>query len=277
VTLALTKPVRESRLHDAIATAMSGGPASRPALELREVAIERDGAPILLAEDNPTNQAVALNILRRRGYRVEIATHGREAVDALRRSPYAAVLMDCQMPILDGYAATAEIRQLEGDAGRTPIIAMTAHAMEGDRERCLAAGMDDYLSKPLRTDDLDAVLARWVHAPEPAVMDRSILRSLARDLGDETVVEQICDLFLSESEPAFDAIGKALATGDAEALRNAAHRLRGSAANVGAVAVASAAGELERLAADARLEATSVPLARLADALALTRAALTRR
>ncbi len=140
VAATLAKPVRDSRLYDAIATAMSDGaqevlapvaPAEQPA---------GDGASILLAEDNPTNQAVAVNILRKRGYRVPVAAHGGEAVDALRREPYAAVLMDCQMPVLDGYAATAAIRGLEGDARRTPIIAMTAHAMEGDRERCIAAG-----------------------------------------------------------------------------------------------------------------------------------------
>ena len=156
----LTKPVRDSRLYDAIATAMTGAapaPKSEP-----EPEPARDGASILLAEDNPTNQAVAINILRRRGYRVDVASHGGEAVDALRRETYAAVLMDCQMPVLDGYAATAEIRRLEGTARRTPIIAMTAHAMEGDRERCIAAGMDDYLSKPLDAHALDAVLQRWV-------------------------------------------------------------------------------------------------------------------
>ena len=173
VTATLSKPVRESRLYDAIATAMVDGAAGRRPSRPRRRRPAGGGASILLAEDNPTNQAVAVNILRRRGYRVDVAAHGGEAVDALRREAFDAVLMDCQMPVLDGYAATAEIRRLEGEARRTPIIAMTAHAMEGDRERCIAAGMDDYLSKPLHADDLDAVLQRWVAVARAPVMDRT--------------------------------------------------------------------------------------------------------
>ncbi len=262
----LAKPVRESRLYDSIATAMSPHvPAPAP----REIVapINGDGASILLAEDNATNQAVALHILRRRGYRVDIAANGREAVDALRREHYAAVLMDCQMPVLDGYAATAEIRQLEGDARRTPIIAMTAHAMEGDRERCLAAGMDDYLSKPLRSADLDATLERWIDVHGPTVMDRSLLAALARDVGDPSIADEICDLFLNELGPRVEAIHGAA---DPEALRVAAHTLKGSAANVGAVALSGAAAEIELLAARGEL----APLTRLDEAVTLTRAAL---
>ncbi len=269
----LTKPVRDSRLYDAIATAMTGAaPAPKSAPEPEPAA---DGAQILLAEDNPTNQAVAIHILRRRGYRVDVAAHGAEAVDAVRRETYAAVLMDCQMPVLDGYAATAEIRRLEGTARRTPIIAMTAHAMEGDRERCLAAGMDDYLSKPLDAHALDVVLQRWVGIADTTVLDRAVLRSLARDVGDEAIVEEICAIFLAETGPRLLAIERAAQDGDAEALRVSAHTLKGSAANVGAIAVASAAAELERL-ARGELGDLTAPLLRLADAVELTRAALGR-
>ncbi len=119
---------------------------------------------MLVVEDGEINQLVATGILESLGYDVEIAGDGYEALDALARTTYDAVLMDVRMPNLDGYEATAEIRVREGDQRHTPIIAMTASAIEGDRERCLAAGMDDYLSKPVERAAVDAVLARWVPA-----------------------------------------------------------------------------------------------------------------
>ncbi len=266
----VAKPVRESRLYDAIATAMSPAVPALPEPRELVAATKGDKAAILVAEDNATNQAVALHILRRRGFRVDIAVNGREAVEALNRETYAAVLMDCQMPVLDGYAATAEIRRLEGDARRTPIIAMTAHAMAGDRERCLAAGMDDYVSKPLRAADLDAALERWIDIHGPTVMDRSVLAALAREVGEPSIADEIRDLFLTELGPRMDAIHRAVDGGDTEALRIAAHTLKGSAASVGAVAVSGAAAEIEQLAARGEF----APLTRLDEAVALTRAAL---
>jgi PAS domain S-box-containing protein len=122
---------------------------------------------VLVAEDSPVNQIVAARALERCGCRAEVVADGREALRALEGQRYDAVLMDCQMPVLDGYEATAELRRREGDGRRTPVIAMTAHAMEGDRERCLAAGMDDYVSKPMRHGDLAAALMRWIAQEEP--------------------------------------------------------------------------------------------------------------
>ncbi|MGH2688797.1 MAG: ATP-binding protein, partial [Actinomycetota bacterium] len=119
-------------------------------------------ARILVAEDNVVNQQVILRSLERLGYRTELATNGLEVLDAMGRGPYAAVLMDCQMPEMDGYEATETWRLREASGRRTPIVALTASAMEGDRERCLAAGMDDYLTKPVRLEALAAMLAQWV-------------------------------------------------------------------------------------------------------------------
>ena len=114
-----------------------------------------------VAEDNPVNQKVARALIRRLGYEVQVVGNGREAVDAGRQFSYSAVLMDCQMPEVDGFQTTMEIRELEGRNRRTPIIAMTASALQGDRERCLEAQMDDYISKPVTLETLSGVLARW--------------------------------------------------------------------------------------------------------------------
>jgi HPt (histidine-containing phosphotransfer) domain-containing protein len=136
--------------------------------------------------------------------------------------------------------------------------------------------MDDYLSKPLRAADLDAALERWIHSLGPVVIDRTVLRGLAQDLGDDSIVEDICDLFLSEVGPRLETMRGALEARDTQALRTAAHTLKGSAANVGAVAVSSAAAEVEILAGAGELDAARAPLTRLGDAVTLTRAALGR-
>jgi CheY-like chemotaxis protein/anti-sigma regulatory factor (Ser/Thr protein kinase) len=120
--------------------------------------------PVLLVEDNPVNQKVAMMLLQRRGYRVQLAENGRAALEAFAHARFSAILMDMQMPVMDGIEATREIRNMEAlrQVARTPIIAMTANAMEGDRERCLEAGMDDYIAKPIRADQLYEQLQRWI-------------------------------------------------------------------------------------------------------------------
>jgi len=169
----LTKPVRESQLFDCLVTVLDrsgvmstqSNAATRAKLVTRYALKERETMArklILVAEDNIVNQLVAARQLEKMGYRADMVANGLEAVEALTRIPYDLVLMDCQMPEMDGYEATAAIRLREGQSKHTPIIAMTANAMEGEREKCLAAGMNDYVSKPVKSEELQAVLAHWL-------------------------------------------------------------------------------------------------------------------
>ncbi len=163
----LTKPVRPSELFDCLITGLNRGSPPGPAEATQAGPPEPQEVKgmILLVEDNKMNQLVGSKVLAKLGYAFDVANHGGEAVSAVQARTYDAVLMDCQMPEMDGYEATAEIRRTEGTGRRTPIIAMTAAAMDGDREACLAAGMDDYITKPVRLEAIAAVLERWVGRP----------------------------------------------------------------------------------------------------------------
>ncbi|MDP3597960.1 MAG: response regulator, partial [Nitrospirota bacterium] len=188
----LTKPVREAQLYESLITvlkppAQANAASPRPTLITRHSLAEsnaRSTARILLAEDNLVNQKVAVYMLEKLGYRVDLVANGLEALEALQRISYAVVLMDCQMPEMDGFAATTEIRRrealayqnnkLEGSlisaltplaSRHVPIIAMTANAQQEDRDRCLASGMDDYVSKPVQLKVLEEIIGRWVSAP----------------------------------------------------------------------------------------------------------------
>ncbi|MDP3001228.1 MAG: response regulator [Bryobacterales bacterium] len=172
VAACVAKPVRPSRLRDALIEALSPEPETAMSLASLHARTGAASAPapvpdrgcVLIAEDNAVNQRLAARLVERLGFRADVARNGREAVDALTRFDYSAVLMDCQMPEMDGFEATAEIRRRQLPDRRTPIIAVTAHAMPGDRQRCLDAGMDDYLSKPIRPQDLAQTLERWTSA-----------------------------------------------------------------------------------------------------------------
>jgi len=166
----LTKPVRQSHLYKCLTTIL-GAAARRTGVAPIPNGQEKARLPIharvLVAEDNVINQKVVVRLLEKLGCRVDVAANGHEAITMLAQLAYDLVLMDCQMPEMDGFAATTAIRQREADSGQhTPIIAMTANAMQGDREYCLAAGMDDYISKPVKFDALAAMLRKW--SPPPA-------------------------------------------------------------------------------------------------------------
>jgi CheY-like chemotaxis protein len=187
--------------------------------------------------------------------------------------------MDCQMPNLDGYSTTGRIRERESGGERLPVIAMTAHAMNGDRERCLEAGMDDYLAKPLRPDALDEVLERWLgvtaagHAEtsaEPAIealIDAARMRTFRDDYAD--IVDQLLDLFLTSTPPLLEELRAALDAGDDDELRRAAHKLKGSCQNIGATFMATLCRTLETGEGD-----PSATVAELESALELTETAI---
>jgi CheY-like chemotaxis protein len=206
------------------------------------------GSRLLLAEDNQVNQKVAQLTLQRLGYTVDVVSDGAEALAALERSSYDAVLMDCQMPVMDGFAATRELRLREGTGPRTPVIALTASAMASDRERCLLAGMDDYLSKPIRAEDLKVVLGRWLVNAGDQPLDPSVLAGL-RELGSG-VVEEVLALYLLDADQRLTALRAATDTGTALA---AAHALKGGSGDVGATRVQTLAAELETRARAGRL------------------------
>jgi PAS domain S-box-containing protein len=298
----LAKPVKQSRLYDCLVNAMgkaAGREAapepdrSRSSAGIFELRPPRQTTRILLAEDNCTNQQVALGQLRKLGYDADVVANGLEVQDALRSLPYEIILMDCQMPEMDGYQATRAIRLWEqrsvpSSAARSPvyIVAITANAMEGDREKCLAAGMNDYLSKPIRVRELQAVLERWKRVPQdrrqstvnfepttagPGFGNRSkdplavtepvegaavdLQRLLEVSNGPEEIRELV-DLYLHQSSQLLEDLGVALRQGEAEAVERCAHKFLGSSANCGMTAILSSLRELESMGRSRRLSGT---------------------
>jgi PAS domain S-box-containing protein len=217
-----------------------------------------DGSRILLAEDNPVNQKVARTTLEKLGFKVEVTNDGREAVNAWKSGRFDLILMDCQMPNLDGYAATGEIRRLEQNGRRIPIIALTAHAMKGDDLKCRAAGMDDYLTKPLDRAKLLAVLEQ--HLPGPAAkrdVPADGLQSAASNSpvdwlalieatdGDQQAARELVDLFVASGDQALAAIAAAVGARDYVTVKDQAHALKGASATLYATGASNAASRLE--------------------------------
>ncbi|HET6897735.1 MAG TPA: ATP-binding protein, partial [Vicinamibacteria bacterium] len=243
---------------------------------------------VLVAEDNIVNQKVAVRILERLGYGVDVAATGNEAVAAVGQHTYDAILMDGQMPQTDGFEATRLIRALEG-AHHTPIIALTASAMQGDRERCLAAGMDDYISKPVSPEQLEAVLRRWVPAaeaprlepprpPEPSEpsggpVDWEVLTELLV-LTKREFLQELVAIFLRDSQRMMSELREAYEGGARAECRQIAHKLRGSCATIGARRMMKLTAELEDLGDEAAAARGGAVLADLEEEFAAVRGAL---
>jgi signal transduction histidine kinase/DNA-binding response OmpR family regulator len=270
----LLKPVRQSELHNLIAQVIAGD-LTRKFHSFEPVvstaALAKLTGRVLLAEDNPVNQEVASAMLQRVGVSMKIANNGQEAIDLLQLESFDLVLMDCQMPIMDGFEATASIRQREAELGlpAIPIIALTANAISGDREHCLALGMDDYLSKPFAQEQLHELLARWLPtrraqpetvaalaavtpintqfaapAQAPSIeIDQQVIRQL-RELR-EGLLPRIIGLFRSSSPPLLAQLEMAVAQRDADLLYKTAHNFKNSAANLGLVELAAACRDCE--------------------------------
>jgi len=265
----LTKPVRQAVLLDAVLSVLGARPEASPVplVTRHSVAEVRGPLRVLLAEDNAVNSHLVKSILGKNHHVVVHVEDGLRAVAAVREREFDIVLMDLQMPVMDGFEATAAIRALEqGGVGRVPIVALTAHAMKGDREACLAAGMDAYVSKPIRTDELLAAIARLTsmeldRAPEPG--DRDTARravgafapeeALARLEGDLSLFGELVQLFSADLPRRLDELRRCVDGGDAGGLERAAHTLKGSVNSFGGSAVADGLAALEELARDGAL------------------------
>ncbi|NJO82057.1 MAG: response regulator, partial [Blastochloris sp.] len=265
----LTKPIRAGQLVTCLAAVLGGesvcaGEAPQPNLITQDLAERQAQAgPILVVEDNATNQRVTVRTLERLGYWADVAANGQEALAAVKRIPYRLILMDCHMPVMDGFAATAAIRDYEGVGRHTPIIALTANALAGERERCLAAGMDDYLAKPIPPNTLQATLVRWIGAsPEPAaaepvepvaldepIIDRIVLEMMlgAPLAATAELARELIGLFLEESAAIVGDLHEALAAEDFATVHELAHTLKGACDNLGLRALRARCVEMEAL------------------------------
>ena len=248
----LTKPIARADLIEAVGTVLAGAPSAEGVAGLvtrHSIAESRHTLRILLAEDNPVNQQVATAMLLKRGHHVDVVANGREAVDAVGAERYDLVLMDIQMPEMDGFEATAQIRALP-QGGTLPIIALTAHALSGERERCLARGMTGYLAKPFKAHELFAVVeGRGADgepaAPAPPPVDVAAFRRTMEEAGAAEAVDGILATFIETLPQRLDALAAATAGDTAEPIERAAHAFKSAAATIGARHLAALLEQIE--------------------------------
>ena len=263
----LLKPIRRSKLYDAIVRVVAVRERGAARKEIPSVLKDKP-LKVLLAEDNPVNQKLALKLLERQGWKVTVASDGREAVERAKEENFDLILMDVQMPEMDGLEATRAIREWERDKGRhTPIVALTAHAFEEDRRRCLEAGMDAYLSKPIKVQELfktiEALLSDHEgEAEEPkgeasqgevkAAFD--VGKALEMAGGDVEFLKELVEIYRSDYPDKLSKIRQALKDGDAKTLYETAHSLKGASGNLGLGRVYELALEIERMGKEGRLQ-----------------------
>ena len=284
ISACLTKPARRSELFDTIMSVMALCDRARivdvaraPVESVRDCCATNRGLRILVAEDHPVNQKVAVRMLERLGHEAVVVGDGSKAVAALETGSYDAVLMDVQMPDMDGFEALRIIRERERTTGnRVPIIALTAHAMQGDRERCLRAGFDQYLAKPIHQRDLDAALTaltdkvRGAREPDDSVLYR--LNAICQ--GDDAFSRELAESFLESAPDCLTGIDAALELRDGVALAAHAHGLRGISQTIGATNLAALCAELENTAKHGDITAATAVAARVFDAWEQVRTAL---
>jgi PAS domain S-box-containing protein len=283
IAACLTKPVKASELLKTIVRIVGSAPGARATdVMVAGTPSEKAARPlhILVAEDHPVNQRLTETLLTRRGHSVVLAGDGGAAVEKFRAERFDLILMDVQMPVRSGLEAAQAIRQLEDNQDRrTPIIALTAHAMPGDRQRCLEAGMDGYVAKPIATRELMAEIARLVPAPEapaaPAPQAVAHLDQLMERMGgDATLLAEVIEIYLTDSAAALATLGEAVRAGDSAAVELLAHRIRGASATLTLDELVEPAAALEQCGRTRESVAAAGHLARLQAAFERSRSAL---
>jgi len=283
----LSKPIKQSELFGAIVTAIAENSQKPERCESASASIQPSerSLRVLLAEDNPVNQTLAIKILERLGHKVQVVNNGKEAIGRAQGEEFDFILMDVQMPEMDGLEATTAIRAAEAGTGKhLPIVAMTAHAMKGDREKCLSAGMDGYLSKPIRIDELKQAIFRAKQKrnigqspdqnPFRAIGQLELL--LDSVMGDRALLAEMAELWLADSAKQEREIREGLDSGDVMMVQRAAHALKGSVGTFQASAAQEAANQLEMSAKDADLVGASKAFEKLSTQIDLVRQDLRR-
>ena len=278
----LSKPIKQSELFDAIVTTMAEHGRKRERYESASAFIQAPECSlrVLLAEDNPVNQTLAMRVLEKLGHKAQVVNNGREALGRSQAEGFDLILMDVQMPEMDGLEATRAIRAAEASTGKhVPIVAMTAHAMKGDREKCLSAGMDGYLSKPIRIDELKQAMSEvnktqnMGQSSEPNAFRAIGQLELLLDsvMGDRALLTEMAELWLADSAKQESQIRNGLDSGDAIMVQRAAHALKGSVGTFQASAAQDAANQLEMSAKDADLVGARKVFERLSTQIDLVR------